>query len=187
MRALCIEDQRVSTLPPMGSASTGPDAVRPAGLAQTSAGSRQLLIVHCRGEGSTPSRRSSIPAHHVSRHSRMRALSKTMAVRAVASAAQFQNPSIAVNLPCYWYTLYVLQRLDQATFDKAVQAGKIHPEMTRSEAEALLPAKQVAPSATRDSNSGSGIPASCCQREELFLLIPNAARVCGGFSNTTVS
>lgn len=117
MRALCIEDQRVSTLPPMGSASTGPDAARPAGLAQTSAGSRQLLIVHCRGEGSTPSRRSSIPAHHVSRHSRMRALSKTMAVR----------------------------------------------------------------SATRDSNSGSGISASFCQVEESFLLMPCSDIVCGGF------
>lgn len=64
---------------------------------------------------------------------------------AIASAEHFQKRSIASLLPSSWYTLSVLQRLDLSTFEAAVAAGKIHPEMTRADAEALLPAKPLAP------------------------------------------
>lgn len=64
---------------------------------------------------------------------------------AIASAPHLQNGSSASVLPCSWYTLYTLQRLDKPTFAAAVDAGKIHPEMTRADAEALLPPKRLAP------------------------------------------
>ncbi|MBX3333941.1 MAG: DUF3102 domain-containing protein [Nitrospira sp.] len=63
----------------------------------------------------------------------------------IALSKCFQSCSIAATLPASWSTLDVLQRLDQATFDAAVKAGKIHPEMTRADAEALLPPKRLAP------------------------------------------
>lgn len=55
----------------------------------------------------------------------------------IATCHHFKNASIASVLPSSWYTLSVLQRLDLSTFNAAVQAGKIHPEMTRADAEAL--------------------------------------------------
>ncbi len=64
---------------------------------------------------------------------------------AIVSAKHFQNRPIGTVLPSSWRTLWELQRLDQATFDAAVSAGKIHPEMTRADAEALLPSKPLAP------------------------------------------
>lgn len=64
---------------------------------------------------------------------------------AISSASHLQIPRIARHLPSSWYTLHVLQRLDVSTFDAAVTAGKIHPEMTRADAEALLPPKPLAP------------------------------------------
>lgn len=64
---------------------------------------------------------------------------------AIASSENFQMRSSAAHLPSSWTTLDVLQRLDASTFDAAVQAGKVHPEMTRAEAEALLPVRPSAP------------------------------------------
>jgi hypothetical protein len=72
---------------------------------------------------------------------------------AIVSAKHFQNRPIGTVLPSSWYTLSVLQRLDQSTFDTAVQAGKIHPEMTRADAEALLPKKPLAPVVPMDEGS----------------------------------
>lgn len=64
---------------------------------------------------------------------------------AIAVSVNFQKRHIVSLLPSYWGTLEVLQRLDPLTFDAAVKAGKIYSEMTRAEAEALLPAPKVAP------------------------------------------
>ncbi|MDR4469825.1 MAG: DUF3102 domain-containing protein [Nitrospira sp.] len=61
---------------------------------------------------------------------------------AIARSPNFQTVTIGHSLPSSWRTLDILQRLDPATFDAAVKATKIHPEMTRAEAEALLPAKR---------------------------------------------
>lgn len=64
---------------------------------------------------------------------------------AIADCTHFQKSTIGRVLPSSWRTLSVLQRLDLSTFNAAVQAGKIHPEMTRADAEALLPPKPLAP------------------------------------------
>lgn len=64
---------------------------------------------------------------------------------AIASADHLQSRHTVATLPASSYTLDVLQRLDPATFDAAVKTGKVHPEMTRAEAEALLPAHKTAP------------------------------------------
>lgn len=63
----------------------------------------------------------------------------------IASASHLQKEPIGFLLPASWRTLYQLQRLEPAVFDAAVKAGKIYSEMTRAEAEALLPAPKVAP------------------------------------------
>lgn len=60
---------------------------------------------------------------------------------AIASVQHFQKRNIVSLLPCSWGTLYTLQRLAEPAFDAAVAAGKVHPEMTRAEAEALLPGR----------------------------------------------
>ncbi len=63
----------------------------------------------------------------------------------IASAEHLNKLRNAQLLPSSWYTLSVLQQMDSSTFQAAVSAGKIHPEMTRAEAEALLPPKPLAP------------------------------------------
>ena len=45
-------------------------------------------------------------------------------------------------LPPAWGAIYALTRLPDATFTAAIADGKIHPEMTRDEAEALMPRPQ---------------------------------------------
>lgn len=56
-------------------------------------------------------------------------------------------------LPASWRTLSVLQQMDSSTFHDAVAAGKVHPEMTRADAEALLPSKPLAPVVPMDEGS----------------------------------
>ena len=62
----------------------------------------------------------------------------------IASAEHLNKLRNAQLLPSSWYTLSVLQQMDSSTFQAAVSAGKIHPEMTRADAEALLPPKPLA-------------------------------------------
>lgn len=56
----------------------------------------------------------------------------------ISKSANFQNMNNVQILPSELDTLYMLQRLDPATFNAAVAAGKVYPEMTLAEAEALL-------------------------------------------------
>lgn len=63
----------------------------------------------------------------------------------IASCHHLQSLRNAQTLPSSWYTLSVLQRLDATTFQAAVENGKVRPEMTRADAEALLPSKPLAP------------------------------------------
>lgn len=67
------------------------------------------------------------------------------AFAAAVAAEHLQIHNIVTNLPPSWGTLAALARLDRPTFDAAVAARKIHPEMTRADAEALLPARKFAP------------------------------------------
>ena len=64
---------------------------------------------------------------------------------AIAKADHLQSGRIASILPSSWYTLSILQGIDSSVFDRAIASGKIHPEMTRADAEALLPPKTLAP------------------------------------------
>lgn len=63
----------------------------------------------------------------------------------ICTSDNFQNVPVGHVLPSSWRTLSVLQQLNLATFQAAVAAGKIHPEMTRADAEALLPKRTLAP------------------------------------------
>ncbi len=56
----------------------------------------------------------------------------------IASAEHLNKLRNAQLLPSSWYTLSILQGIDSSAFDKAVASGKINPEMTRAEAEALV-------------------------------------------------
>lgn len=56
---------------------------------------------------------------------------------AVASHAVISNPTHVSDLPQSWGTLYELTKVPNADLNDAIAAGRINPEMTRSEALAL--------------------------------------------------
>lgn len=86
---------------------------------------------------------------------------------AISQSPNFNNPNNVRNLPNSWGTLYQLRRLDPAAFAAAVDAGKIHPEMTRADAEALLPPKRLAPV----------VPMSAAQRASLDAAMQEGGRL----------
>lgn len=85
-----------------------------------------------------------------------RTAQRYMAIASSPHLEKRRNPTL---LPSYWYTLDVLRRLDSGVFDEAVAAGKIHPEMTQMEAEALLPMRPPAPVVPMSEATRAGLAA----------------------------
>ena len=57
--------------------------------------------------------------------------------RFIAIASDERITTHVSHLPCDILAVYELTRLSEAEFSEALTAGKIHPEMTRADAEAL--------------------------------------------------
>jgi hypothetical protein len=55
----------------------------------------------------------------------------------IAQDKRLRNPKHASLLPHHWTTLNALHDLTDVEFDAAIERGKINPEMTRADAEAL--------------------------------------------------
>ena len=55
----------------------------------------------------------------------------------IAADDRLANVSHGIHLPPSWRTLFELSLLDDATFERAVQAGEIRPDMQRKDAERL--------------------------------------------------
>ena len=53
---------------------------------------------------------------------------------AISTDSRFLNRTHVSVLPSHWGTLYELTRLDDETFNRAIDAGEIHPEMERKDA-----------------------------------------------------
>lgn len=65
----------------------------------------------------------------------------------IARHPALANPAHAQDLPASWYTLYELSQLDPPLLDAAIQAHRVHPELERKEARALvIEYKQIAAS-----------------------------------------
>ena len=57
---------------------------------------------------------------------------------AIARHSVLANLTHGRNLPPSWRTLYELSRIPEKTLLEMMQDGRVHPELTRSEAEALI-------------------------------------------------
>lgn len=61
------------------------------------------------------------------------------------------------DLPASWRTLYELSQIDPTTLDQHIQAGRVHPNLTRSEAEALKAPSVIQPQPTRPTTNFPGL------------------------------
>lgn len=63
--------------------------------------------------------------------------SKAQRLMKIASDPRLSKAAHGLHLPDSWRTLCELTKLDEETFDRAVSAGAIHPEMTRKDAKVI--------------------------------------------------
>jgi site-specific DNA-methyltransferase (adenine-specific) len=73
----------------------------------------------------------------------------------VAAHPALSNPNHGLDLPHSWQTLYELSQLDPPLLEAAITAGKVHPELERKQARALvIEYKQKAASVRFDLHHG---------------------------------
>jgi N6-adenosine-specific RNA methylase IME4 len=91
----------------------------------------------------------------------------------VSSKHQITNTKHASYLPSSWNTLYELSRLDDATWELALEDGKIHPEMERKDVALLLDEQRRRKAAPVDLVEPSD---NTCTVDDLHTLIERGAQ-----------